>query len=95
MSINFLRRKREDKSKEHENEQKSTRRTQKRSLKWGKEPKKHAFPIWLRIVVVIVLTFISLIVGAMIGYGVIGDGAPLDALKIKTWQHIIDIVIKD
>lgn len=31
----------------------------------------------------------------MIGYGVLGDGRPLDALKPSTWQHIIDLVEKD
>ncbi|WP_240189876.1 DNA-directed RNA polymerase subunit beta [Bacillus sp. P14.5] len=31
----------------------------------------------------------------MIGYGVIGDGKPMDVLDKSTWQHIIDIVLKD
>lgn len=50
------------------------------------------FPIWLRIVIVIVLIGIAAILGAMVGYGVIGDGDPGDALKWETWQHIIDIM---
>jgi hypothetical protein len=52
-------------------------------------------PVWLRLVIVVVLIVISTVTGAMIGYGVIGDGKPLDALKPSTWQHIIDIVKKD
>ncbi|RAK20410.1 DNA-directed RNA polymerase subunit beta [Anoxybacillus vitaminiphilus] len=52
-------------------------------------------PIWLRLVIVAGLIVISTLTGAMIGYGVIGDGKPLDALKPSTWQHIIDIVKKD
>ncbi|WP_328797274.1 DNA-directed RNA polymerase subunit beta [Heyndrickxia sporothermodurans] len=38
--------------------------------------------------------FISLILGVIIGYGVIGDGKPMDALKKSTWTHIIDLVNK-
>ncbi|QGM31280.1 DNA-directed RNA polymerase subunit beta [Bacillus sp. N3536] len=49
------------------------------------------FPIWLRILIVIALFCISAIAGLMIGYGVIGDGEPKDALKWETYQHIIDI----
>jgi DNA-directed RNA polymerase subunit beta len=51
-------------------------------------------PIWLRIVLVIVLLAASLAFGAMVGYGVIGDGNPADVFKKETWQHIIDIVVK-
>ncbi|OIU67717.1 DNA-directed RNA polymerase subunit beta [Rossellomorea aquimaris] len=49
-------------------------------------------PIWLRILLVIVLLAASLALGAMVGYGVIGDGNPADVFKKETWQHIIDIV---
>jgi hypothetical protein len=52
-------------------------------------------PIWLRLIIVAVLMTISLAAGAMIGYGVIGDGNPFDVFKPSTWQHIIDIVEKD
>ncbi|MBH9966665.1 DNA-directed RNA polymerase subunit beta [[Bacillus] enclensis] len=51
-------------------------------------------PIWLRILLVIVLLAASLALGAMVGYGVIGDGNPADVFKKETWQHIIDIVVK-
>lgn len=53
------------------------------------------FPIWLRLIVIFVLSIISLVLGLMVGYGVLGDGNPIDALKIDTWQHIIDIVEKE
>jgi DNA-directed RNA polymerase subunit beta len=52
-------------------------------------------PIWLRLVIVAVLIVVSTMIGAMIGYGVIGDGKPLDVFKPSTWQHIVDIVKKD
>ena len=50
------------------------------------------FPIWLRIVIVLLLIVIAAALGSMIGYGVIGDGNAQDALKWETWQHIIDIM---
>jgi hypothetical protein len=50
------------------------------------------FPIWLRIIIVLLLIVIAGALGSMIGYGVIGDGNAKDALKWETWQHIIDIM---
>ncbi|ANU14012.1 hypothetical protein B481_0972 [Planococcus halocryophilus Or1] len=50
------------------------------------------FPIWLRIVIVIALIALAAVLGVMIGFGVIGDGSPADALKWETWQHILDIM---
>ena len=50
------------------------------------------FPIWLRIVIVLLLIVVAAALGSMIGYGVIGDGNARDALKWETWQHIIDIM---
>ncbi len=50
------------------------------------------FPIWLRILLVIALLVVMAALGAMIGYGVIGDGNAGDALKWETWQHILDIM---
>lgn len=52
-------------------------------------------PIWLRVLIIIALTVISLIAGVMTGYAVIGDGKPQDALKKETWIHIIDLVQKE
>lgn len=49
------------------------------------------FPIWLRILLVILFFVGSAIAGLMIGYGVLGDGEPKDALKWETYQHMIDI----
>ncbi|WP_342470298.1 DNA-directed RNA polymerase subunit beta [Ureibacillus sp. FSL K6-3587] len=50
------------------------------------------FPIWLRIVIVLVLLLLAAIFGLMIGYGLIGDGKLMDALKWETYQHILDIM---
>ncbi|SDN23071.1 DNA-directed RNA polymerase subunit beta [Psychrobacillus sp. OK028] len=49
------------------------------------------FPIWLRILLVILILAGAAITGLMFGYGVLGDGEPKDALKWDTYQHIIDI----
>ncbi|WP_227394438.1 DNA-directed RNA polymerase subunit beta [Jeotgalibacillus aurantiacus] len=53
------------------------------------------FPILIRLVLVIALAAGSLLLGLMVGYGVIGDGSPTDALKKETWTHIIDLVTQD
>ncbi|WP_077591024.1 DNA-directed RNA polymerase subunit beta [Planococcus lenghuensis] len=50
------------------------------------------FPIWLRVVLVLVLLGLAAAGGAMVGYGIIGDGEPRDALRWETWQHIFDIM---
>jgi hypothetical protein len=50
------------------------------------------FPIWLRIILVLAIIVIAMVLGVMVGYGIIGDGEPADALKWRTWQHIIDIM---
>lgn len=49
------------------------------------------FPIWLRILLCIVLFAAAAAAGLMVGYGVLGDGTPVDALKWETYQHILDI----
>lgn len=58
------------------------------------KPNRRVVPIWLRIIIVLSLSAIALVLGLMIGYGMLGDGAPLDVLKKETWQHIADIVGK-
>lgn len=50
------------------------------------------FPIWLRIILVLLLVVIAGAAGLMIGFGVIGSGEPLNALKWETWQHMLDII---
>ncbi|PSL40640.1 DNA-directed RNA polymerase subunit beta [Planomicrobium soli] len=71
-----------------ENENKKTEATSD-SSKWVRI---RLFPIWLRILIVLAILAVAMVLGVMIGYGVIGDGEPADALKWRTWQHIIDIM---
>ena len=49
-------------------------------------------PIWLRIIIVLLLFIVAVILGLVVGYGVIGDGAASDVLKWETWQHLLDII---
>lgn len=79
------------------------RKTRDQQKNTEKEPKKkreqririRLIPIWVRLLLVVVLFAASIIIGVIVGYGVIGDGKPSDALKKETWQHIIDLINKD
>jgi len=51
------------------------------------------FASWItRILIVVALFLVVALVGSMIGYGVIGDGNPLQVLNPGTWTHIFDIM---
>lgn len=80
----------ENRHQEANNEDKNKRSKAKR-----KKERIRIFPIWLRVLVVLVLTVLALVSGLMFGYGVIGDGEAAEVLKKDTWQHIIDIVTKE
>ena len=49
-------------------------------------------PIWLRVIMIIGLIFVSMTLGAAIGYGVLGDGKVSDVFKPSTWTHLRDLV---
>ncbi|WP_173918593.1 DNA-directed RNA polymerase subunit beta [Halobacillus sp. Marseille-Q1614] len=76
-------------------EEKQLRKPKKEKKPKARQPRaerRRMIPIWLRIVIVLVLSVVALATGLMIGYGVLGDGNPTDALKWSTWQQIIDIM---
>ncbi|EMR07903.1 DNA-directed RNA polymerase subunit beta [Bhargavaea cecembensis DSE10] len=52
-------------------------------------------PIWLRVLLFLLGVVIAAVLGVMFGYGVIGDGKALDALKPETWQHIWKMIKGD
>ncbi|OAS88139.1 MULTISPECIES: DNA-directed RNA polymerase subunit beta [Metabacillus] len=52
-------------------------------------------PIWVRVLLVLIFMVLSTLVGLIVGYGIIGNGNPADALEESTWQHIIDLVEKE
>lgn len=68
---------------------------EKSSRKRKKKYRTRKFPIWLRIIVVLILFVICLCLGLMVGYGVIGDGNPTDVFVKQTWQHILDFMEKE
>lgn len=49
-------------------------------------------PLWLRLILIALLLVASMILGAMFGYSVIGDGEAKDVLKKTTWTHILDLM---
>lgn len=51
-------------------------------------------PIWLRLVLLAVALVVSLMSGAVVGYGVLGNGKAADVFKESTWTHIVDLVDK-
>ncbi|RWZ58998.1 DNA-directed RNA polymerase subunit beta [Halobacillus fulvus] len=81
--------------KEQKRQMKAEEKPSKKAKTKEKKPKKgrrRILPIWLRIIIVLLLSAVALIVGVMVGYGILGDGDPMDALQWDTWQHILDIV---
>lgn len=84
----------EDKEKQVNNEEPTT---EKRSFKryFRMRERVRIFPIWLRVLVVLILAVMALALGLMFGYSVMGDGNALDVFKKATWQHIVDIVTKE
>jgi Mn2+/Fe2+ NRAMP family transporter len=52
-------------------------------------------PIWLRIIIVALLIFLSVMAGAAVGYGVLGNGEVKDIFTKSTWTHIVELVEKE
>ncbi|CAM3833723.1 DNA-directed RNA polymerase subunit beta [Mesobacillus thioparans] len=52
-------------------------------------------PIWLRIIIVILLLASSIVLGAMFGYAIMGNGKAKDVFEKSTWTHIVDLVNKE
>jgi len=48
----------------------------------------------LKIVLVFFLVALAFIIGAMIGYGVLGDGDPFAVFEKDTWVHIFSYFTK-
>jgi len=75
----------------------SARQQKKMEKAQNKEQKKtywvqiRMFPIWLRIILLILIFGVAAAAGLMVGYGVLGDGNPTDAIKWETYQYILDI----
>ena len=48
----------------------------------------------LKIILVFFLVALAFIIGAMIGYGVLGDGNPFAIFEKETWVHIFSYFTK-
>jgi predicted histidine transporter YuiF (NhaC family) len=80
----------------NKNNQEAITREEVKKEKKTREKKKRIrirlIPIWLRIIIVILLLAASIVLGAMFGYAVMGDGKAKDIFEKSTWTHIIDLV---
>src|SRR5690625_2176812 len=85
----------EETRKQQKEKRKEEKKKRKQEKKKRKKPRRRIFPIWLRIIVVLLLAAGALILGLMIGFAVLGDSEALDVLKMETWEHIVDIVTKE
>ena len=83
----------------NKNNQEATTREEVKKSKKTREKKKRIrvrlFPIWLRIIIVILLLAASVVLGAMFGYAVMGSGKAKDVFEKSTWTHIIDLVNRE
>ncbi|PLR85086.1 DNA-directed RNA polymerase subunit beta [Bacillus canaveralius] len=71
---------------------KDKKKQQEKARNTNERVRTRLIPIWLRVIVVILLIFVCLVAGAMIGYGVIGNGKATDVFKESTWTHIADLI---
>ncbi|EDL63078.1 DNA-directed RNA polymerase subunit beta [Bacillus sp. SG-1] len=85
----------DSKTREEIKAEKKNKKKNSAEEKPGKWVRIRLLPIWLRILLFVALLAGSLVGGAMVGYGVIGDGKPMDVLEKATWQHIVDIVMRE
>ncbi|KPB05752.1 DNA-directed RNA polymerase subunit beta [Bacillus sp. CHD6a] len=86
-----LRKAQKNKAKQQEEIAASEEQERPKKLQW----RIRLIPIWLRILILLAAMAIAAISGAMVGYGVLGGGNPMDVLEKETWQHILDLVNKD
>ncbi|RTR32961.1 DNA-directed RNA polymerase subunit beta [Robertmurraya yapensis] len=52
-------------------------------------------PLWLRLLIIAVLIVLCVILGAMFGYSVMGNGKATDVFEKSTWTHITDLIKKE
>ncbi|MGD7053929.1 DNA-directed RNA polymerase subunit beta [Sutcliffiella horikoshii] len=86
-----LRKAQKNKAKQQEEIAASEEQERPEKLKW----RIRLIPIWLRILILLAAMAVAVVAGAMVGYGVLGGGNPLDVLEKETWQHIFDLVNKE
>ncbi|MDG5787284.1 DNA-directed RNA polymerase subunit beta [Evansella sp. AB-P1] len=65
------------------------------SVKKVKRGRIRIIPVWIRVVFVLALFAGSLIVGVMVGFGIVGEGEPMDVLNRDTWYQLYDLIYLD
>lgn len=48
----------------------------------------------LKVLLVIVLIILAFVLGAMVGYGILGDGNPFAIFEMETWEHIFSFFVE-
>ena len=89
----------EDLSKEKRTSRRRMRKEEKKNKKEVKQPQttkeillSRLLATGTKVIIFFAILLFVAIAGLMIGYGVIGEGNPMDALNWSTWQHMLDII---
>ncbi|MFS1511235.1 DNA-directed RNA polymerase subunit beta [Chengkuizengella sp. SCS-71B] len=69
-------------------------KTAKKKKKTSQKPAKTTLKI-LRFFLVPVLCIITLYVGVIIGYVILGGESASDVLDVQTWKHLISLIFAD
>lgn len=86
-------RKDEDESPLTDEEAKEEEKQKRKDRRREKKGRIRLIPIWVRLVFVIAALLGSLALGAMVGYGIVGEGGnPRDVFEEETWYHIYDMI---
>ena len=48
--------------------------------------------VLIKVFLVFIMSVVLFFIGLMIGYGIIGDGHPLEVLNPSIWHHIFDFI---
>ena len=48
--------------------------------------------VLIKVFLVFIMAVVLFFIGLMIGYGIIGDGHPLEVLNPSIWRHIFDFI---
>ncbi|MFS7002114.1 DNA-directed RNA polymerase subunit beta [Carnobacterium maltaromaticum] len=60
----------------------------------NKKEKMGAIPTPLKVLIVIAVIILTFLIGAMIGFGLLGDGNPFAVFSQNTWEHIFSFFTK-
>jgi len=52
------------------------------------------FSFLFKVIFVLLLIAVMFIIGAMVGYGVIGDGDPMAIFEPELWEHLLGYFVR-